>query len=126
MWSGSAPRWPPPRWPSWAVVVLAFPLALRLAGASQTGNSYLAWQLFRKQNHPLSFYLTTVPVAIGLAVVGLALVGLVANHRNLDWREWLLCSWAVAPIVFFTVMPVKGFQYLLPIAPVAACSPRAR
>ena len=102
------------------IVVLAFPLALRLAGASRTGNSYLAWQLLRKQNHPLSFYLTTVPGAIGLAVVGLALVGLAANHRNLDWREWLLCSWAIVPIIFFTVMPVKGFQYLLPIAPVAA------
>jgi len=103
-----------------AVVALAFPLAIALAGASHRGSSYLAWQLFRKQNHPFDFYLTTVPFAIGLAVVACALVGLVLDRHDLDWREWLLCTWAIAPIVFFTLTPLKGFQYLLPVAPVAA------
>ena len=103
-----------------ATVALAFPLAIVLEGASHRGSSYLAWQLFRRQNHPFDFYLTTVPPAIGLAVLGCAVAGLVADRRNLDWREWLLCTWAIAPIVFFTLTPLKGFQYLLPVAPVAA------
>ena len=103
-----------------ATVALAFPLAIVLEGASHRGSSYLAWQLFRRQNHPFDFYLTTVPPAIGLAVLGCAVGGLVADRRNLGWREWLLCTWAIAPIVFFTLTPLKGFQYLLPVAPVAA------
>jgi 4-amino-4-deoxy-L-arabinose transferase-like glycosyltransferase len=103
-----------------AAVALAFPLAIALAGASHRGSSYLAWQLFRKQNHPFDFYLTTVPFAIGVAVVACAIGGLVIDRHDLDWREWLLCTWAIAPIVFFTLTPLKGFQYLLPVAPVAA------
>jgi 4-amino-4-deoxy-L-arabinose transferase-like glycosyltransferase len=32
----------------------------------------------------------------------------------------LLVCWCLVPIAFFTLWPVKGYQYLLPIAPVAA------
>ena len=37
-----------------------------------------------------------------------------------SWRETLLVSWIVVPVVFFELWPVKGFQYLLPIAPAVA------
>src|SRR5215211_2522519 len=51
------------------VIALAFPLTLRLAGATRSGGNYLVWQLFRRANHPLHFYLTTVPMAIGPLVL---------------------------------------------------------
>jgi len=109
-----------------AVVSISFPLALRLAGATRSGGNYLAWQLFRRANHPVGFYLTAVPPAMGLLVLGIAVAGLVLDRKQLDWRERLLLAWCAIPIVFFTVMPIKGFQYLLPLAPpVAVLAARA-
>jgi hypothetical protein len=108
------------------VIVLAFPLTLRLAGATRSGGNYLAWQLFRRANHPMDFYLTAVPMVIGPLVLVVAVLGFLLDRRRLDWREGLLVSWCVVPIVFFTLMPIKGFQYLLPLAPpVAVLAARA-
>ena len=109
-----------------AAVAWRFPWPSRSRERPHRGSSYLAWQLFRRQNHPFDFYLTTVPFAIGVAVVACAVGGLVVDRRDLDWREWLLCTWAIAPIVFFTLTPLKGFQYLLPVAPVAPSWPPGR
>jgi len=99
-------------------LALAFWLALRLSGAARTGDNYVVWQLFRRPNHTLAFYAQTVPVSIGLVVVAVAAAGLIG--RRLAWQEGLLLAWAVVPLAFFELMPVKGFQYLLPVAPVAA------
>jgi Dolichyl-phosphate-mannose-protein mannosyltransferase len=108
------------------VIAFAFPLTLRLAGATRSGGNYLAWQLFRRANHPIDFYLTAVPMVIGPLVLALAVLGLLLDRKQLDWREGLLVSWCVVPIVFFTLMPIKGFQYLLPLAPpVAVLAARA-
>jgi hypothetical protein len=108
------------------VIALAFPLTLRLAGATRSGGNYLAWQLFRRANHPMDFYLTAVPTVIGPLVLALAILGLVLDRKRLTWREGLLVSWCVVPIAFFTLMPIKGFQYLLPLAPpVAVLAARA-
>ena len=49
-----------------------------------------------------------------------AVAGLVWLRREGTWRERLLICWIVVPVLFFTLWPVKGFQYLLPIAPVLA------
>ena len=49
-----------------------------------------------------------------------AIGGLVWLRRENTWRERLLICWCLVPIAFFTVWPVKGYQYLLPIAPVVA------
>ena len=100
-----------------ALVVGPFPLSLMLAGRTGTGESYLTWQLFRRPNHDLLFYPTTVPEAVGPLVVLAAVVGLWLLRRQSSWRETLLVSWIVVPVVFFCLWPVKGFQYLLPIAP---------
>jgi len=108
------------------VIAFAFPLTLRLAGATRSGGNYLAWQLFRRANHPMDFYLTSVPMVIGPLVLALAVLGLLLERKQLDWREGLLVSWCAVPIVFFTLMPIKGFQYLLPLAPpVAVLAARA-
>lgn len=101
-------------------IILTFPLSLALAGASKTGGNFVAYQLFRRPNHEWTFYPAQVPLAIGLLIVAGAAVGLWALRRDGSWRETLLLAWAAVPVAFFQIFPVKGFQYLLPIAPVAA------
>jgi hypothetical protein len=103
-----------------AAVCSAFPLALRLAGAQKTGGNFLAWQLFRRPNHTFFFYPTVVPLAIGLGVVAAAGLGLWLMRDRGSWRETLLIAWIAVPVVFFELFPIKGFQYLLPIAPAVA------
>lgn len=100
-----------------ALVIAPFPISLLLAGGSNTGREYLIWQLFRRPNHEPIFYLQTVPLAIGILVIVVAILGLLLLWREHSWREKLLLSWIVVPAIFFQLWPVKGFQYLLPIAP---------
>ncbi|MGW3118730.1 ArnT family glycosyltransferase [Streptomyces sp. NPDC001107] len=102
------------------VVAVAHPLSQLLAGHARAGGNYLLWQMFRRANHPYSFYGREVPWALGPLVVVAALAGLVWLRRENTWRERLLVCWVVVPALFFTVWPVKGFQYLLPVAPVFA------
>lgn len=99
------------------LVVLAFPLSMWLAGHTGTGQNYLQWQLFRRANHPMGFYAGTVPQALGWATLVAAAAGLVLLRHRTGWREGLLLCWIAAPVLFFTLWPVKGFPYLLPIAP---------
>jgi hypothetical protein len=101
-------------------VAAVYPISLAFSGRTSTGQSYLAWQLFRRSNHDALFYLQVVPAAMGLAVVALAVVGLWFLRRSHGWREGLLLCWALVPAVFFEIWPVKGYQYLLVAAPVAA------
>jgi glycosyltransferase involved in cell wall biosynthesis len=101
-------------------VVAIWPISLKLAGHTSTGQSYLLWQLFRRANHGPWFYFTVLPSWIGIAVIAAGLAGLVWLRRENTWRERLLGAWIVVPVLFFTLWPVKGFQYLLPISPVLA------
>jgi hypothetical protein len=100
-----------------AVVVTPYPLSLLFAGATSTGGQFLSYQIFRRPNHDLFFYPTTVSDALGPLLVAVALLGLWFLRRRGSWRETLLLSWVVVPALFFEVWPVKGFQYLLPVAP---------
>ena len=101
-------------------VALAYPLSIHIAGGGHRGQNYLLWQLFRRPNHEWSFYPATVPLVMGPLVVGCALLGLILLRRQMSWRETLLLSWILVPVVFFQLWPVKGFQYLLPAAPPVA------
>jgi hypothetical protein len=96
------------------------PVVLYLAGRGDTGRSYLLWQAFRRGNHGLLFYADVLPNAIGPLVLAVAVAGLVWLRRANTWRERLLACWIVVPLSFFTLWPVKGYQYLLPIAPAVA------
>lgn len=100
-----------------SAVIAPFPLSLALAGGATAGRHYLVWQLFRRPNHDWSFYPTTVPFAIGPVVIVVALLGIWLLRRERSWKEKLLLLWMAVPIVFFQIWPVKGYQYLLPIAP---------
>jgi hypothetical protein len=104
------------------ITIVPYPLALLLSGQTGTGGNFLAWQLIRRPNHSLGFYLTTVPSSIGLAVCAVAALSLLAraNRRRWSWRETLVACWIGVPVAFLELWPVKGFQYLLPVAPVIA------
>jgi Dolichyl-phosphate-mannose-protein mannosyltransferase len=99
------------------LIMVPFPASLLLAGGTRSGKQYLVWQLFRRPNHTWDFYLTTVPVAMGLLVVAVAFLGLWVLRSQSTWRERLLLCWILVPVVFFQFWPTKGFQYLLPAAP---------
>lgn len=103
------------------LVILPFPLSIRLGGGADTSHSFLVWQLFRPANHVGSFYLTEVPRAMGYLLVLLAVGGLwMLRGRRARWRQRLLLVWILVPFAFFQLWPVKGFQYLLPLAPCVA------
>jgi 4-amino-4-deoxy-L-arabinose transferase-like glycosyltransferase len=101
-------------------MTLVYPLSIAVGGATTTGKSFFVWQLLRRPNHSFFFYFSTALPAIGLLVIAVALGGLAMLWRDRSWRETLLLAWIVVPLMFFTVWPVKGFQYLLPIAPAVA------
>ena len=97
-----------------------------VAGHTGTGESYLTWQLFRRPNHDWLFYPSTVPEAVGPLVIVAAAAALWLYRREASWRERLLVCWIAVPVVFFELWPVKGYQYLLPIAaPLAVLAARA-
>jgi hypothetical protein len=102
------------------LTIVPFPLSVMFSGRSSTGQQFLSYQIFRRPNHTWSFYFTEVPVAVGWLTLAVAVVGLVVLARQQSWREGLLCCWIAVPFAFFELWPVKGFQYLLPLAPALA------
>jgi Ca2+/Na+ antiporter len=104
------------------LVIACFPLSLALAGGggASTAQQYFVWQLLRRPNHDLLFYPSVVPQAIGVLLLAVAVVSLWAFRSNADWRLRLLLAWVFVPVTFFELWPTKGFQYLLPAAPVVA------
>jgi 4-amino-4-deoxy-L-arabinose transferase-like glycosyltransferase len=107
---------------SMALIFAAFPLSLALAGGggSQRTQQYLIWQLLRRPNHTWEFYLENVIPAVGVMLILVATLGLVWLRKKWSWRETLLVSWIIVPVIFFQLWPTKGFQYLLPITPALA------
>lgn len=101
------------------LVALPYPLSIKYSGRSSTGEQFLAWQLFRRANHTAGFYITTVPASLGFAILALAVAGFVLSRKR-TWREALLLWWIAVPTGFFQLWNVKGYQYLLPIAPAVA------
>jgi hypothetical protein len=109
-----------------AVVMLPYPVSVALGNSSKTGKSFFAWQLLRRPNHGAFFYLTTIPGALGYILLAAVIAGLWVLRKERSWREILLLAWILVPVAFFQLWPVKGFQYLLPIAtPMAILAGRA-
>lgn len=101
---------------AWLVVFAPYPVSLSLAERGDTGQNFLAWQLFRRPNHDWKFYAEVVPPALGWGVVAAAAVAVIIARTRWSWRETLLCCWIVVPVVVFEIWAVKGYQYLLPIS----------
>ncbi len=108
-----------------AAIFAIHPITSALAGGGSKSKSYLTWQLLREPNHEWTFYPTVVTQAIGLLVIVAALGGVWWCRKHNSWREILLLSWIAVPAVAFQLWPVKGFQYILPIAaPMAVLAAR--
>jgi 4-amino-4-deoxy-L-arabinose transferase-like glycosyltransferase len=107
-----------------AVLYLAalspYPAAIAISGATDTARQFLVWQLLREPNHTWTFYAEILPDAVGWLVLLLAVIGLVELLRRRRWQDRLLLVWVLVPAAFFEAWPVKGYQYLLPIAPALA------
>ena len=97
------------------LVILPFPMSLLLGGGTEKGKGYLVWQLFREPNHGWEFYLVEVPKAVGPLLLLAAVLWLLEVRTAWTWRETLMVSWILAPLLFFQLWPVKGYQYPLPI-----------
>ena len=97
-----------------------YPAAIAISGATDTARQFLVWQLLRAPNHTWTFYAEVLPAAVGAIVLGAAAVGLVAMIRSSVWQDRLVIVWMLVPAAFFEAWPVKGYQYLLPIAPAIA------
>ena len=91
-----------------------------MSGASDTARQFLVWQLLRNPNHTWTFYAEILPAAVGVLVLVTAGAGLVSLLRRRQWQDRLVIVWILAPVAFFEGWPVKGYQYLLPIAPAIA------
>jgi hypothetical protein len=105
------------------LLTFAYPVLTAMSGGSRSGQNYLLWQLTRQPNHDFGFYIVTVGGSIGFAVLAVALLGLFGRRftgRPVNWREGLLLAWIIVPFVFFQIWPVKGFSYLMPLAPALA------
>jgi MFS family permease len=102
-----------------ALVISPYPLTLLLAGGggASTTQQYLIWQLLRRPNHEWDFYPTAVGSAIGPLLILVATLGVLLLRKERSWRETLLLAWVLIPIIFFQAWPVKGFHYLLLVAP---------
>ena len=103
-------------------------LASRFSGGGEsTGGAgwadYVIWQTSRPSNHPPGFYLWNMPhyfsiPMLVLLIGGLALLLFERLHENP--KGIILVTWFLVPILFFQVWKVKGYHYLLPIAPAGA------
>lgn len=103
--------------------VLAFgpyPMAILIGKGTNAAQAFFVWQVLRQPNHTWTFYAEVLPSAVGPLVVVAAAVGLLIALRRGRWEDRLLIAWIAIPIAFFELWPVKGFQYLLPIAPAIA------
>jgi 4-amino-4-deoxy-L-arabinose transferase-like glycosyltransferase len=103
----------------YTLTIAPFPLSLLLTGGSRLAQEFFIWQVLRRPNHDLGFYLTVIP-SMGIPLVALAIVGLVMALRRRQGLDVLIVSLTVVVVAFFEAWPVKGFQYLIPLAtPVA-------
>ena len=97
-----------------------YPMAIMIGKGTGAAQSFLLWQVLRQPNHTWTFYGDVMPGAVGPIVLLIALAGLAYAVRRGRWEDRLLICWVVVPVAFFELWPVKGYQYLLPIAPAIA------
>lgn len=102
---------------AFAVAIAPYPISIAVSGASDTARQFLLWQLLRRPNHTFTFYGEVLIGALGPLLLGVAVVGLVLAARRANWQDRLILAWVIVPVAFYQAWPVKGYQYLLPIAP---------
>lgn len=99
------------------LAIIPYPATILLSGASETARQFFLWQVLRQPNHTGTFYLEVLANGFGPVLLILIVLGIVAAIRLAGWQDRLLLAWVFVPLAFFEAWPVKGYQYLLPIAP---------
>lgn len=102
---------------AFALAVSPYPISIAVSGASGTAKNFLIWQLLRRPNHGFTFYAEILPGALGISLLLLAIIGVTIAVQRATWQDRLLLAWVLVPLAFYQFWPVKGYQYLLPIAP---------
>ncbi len=102
------------------VAISPYPAAIILSGASDTARQFFLWQVLRQPNHTGTFYFEVLAGAVGPILLIFVVLGLLAAIRTGGWQDRLLLAWVFIPLAFFEAWPVKGYQYLLPMAPALA------
>ncbi len=102
------------------IAVAPYPAAILIGKGTGAAGSFVAWEILRQPNHTWTFYGDILPAAVGPVALVIALAGLLYVIRRGRWEDRLLTSWIAIPAAFFELWPVKGFQYLMPIAPAIA------
>ena len=102
------------------LAVAPYPVAILIGKGTGAAQSFVLWEVLRQPNHTWTFYADVLPGAMGPLVFLAGTAGLLYAVRKGRWQDRLLISWVAVPIAFFEIWPVKGYQYLLPIAPAVA------
>jgi putative flippase GtrA len=97
-----------------------YPAAILIGRATGAAGSFVVWEILRQPNHTWTFYGEILPGAVSPLVFVAAAIGLLYSIRRGRWEDRLLFCWIAVPAAFFEIWPVKGYQYLLPIAPALA------
>ena len=102
------------------IAVAPYPAAILIGKGTGAAQSFILWQVLRQANHPWTFYADVIPSAMGPLVLIAGFAGLLYVLRRGLWEDRLVVVWIAIPIAFFELWPVKGYQYLLPLAPAVA------
>jgi 4-amino-4-deoxy-L-arabinose transferase-like glycosyltransferase/putative flippase GtrA len=102
------------------IAVAPYPAAILIGKGTNAAQSFVLWQVLRQANHPWTFYADVIPSAMGPLVLIAGFAGLLYVLRRGLWEDRLVVVWIAIPIAFFELWPVKGYQYLLPLAPAVA------
>jgi putative flippase GtrA len=102
------------------IAVAPYPAAIFIGKGTGAAGSFAAWEILRQPNHTWTFYADVLPAAVGPLAFLIGLAGLAFVIRRGRWEDRLLTCWIAIPAAFFELWPVKGFQYLMPIAPAIA------
>ncbi len=100
------------------IAVAPGPLSLIIGGgAGETALvNVITWQIARPANHTWLFY-PLVLYQYFDAVIVLAILGIVLAVARRTSADVMLLLWFSIPFMFFQIWPVKGFHYIVPLAP---------
>ncbi len=98
------------------LTVAPYPLSLLVGGGTERAGFVVTWQLSRPPNHAWLFYPVSLFPYFDVVAL-LAIPGIIVclfRRRSLDN---LILLWFSITFAFFQFWPVKGFHYLVPVAP---------
>jgi len=93
---------------TWFVVFAPYPLSLHFAKRGETGQNFLAWQLFRRPNHGWWFYADVVPPALGWGVVAAAVLAVVLAREGSSPQAATAAAAALPPPWTVSVVVLNG------------------